>query len=383
MRLGIFVTPGSGLPNGHTAYWDSLLEGLLGQTQHQIVIVASERSVLPDVPAPHDVVRVRHPDQRFVGAVNFDLHADALATLEARRAGVDALIANAQWSMPRPPRVPRIAVLYEAAFLDPAPWGVYSAYAARQFSVPRRNVRNAAAIVCLSETGRDDIVRHFGTPRERVVVAPPALRPFPELARSRWQPPGAYVLAVGWFHPRRDVILTLRAWRRALELGLDADLVLAGTEGPRDRVHGGIGRRVLDTVGSEFATRVYFTGAIPRADLGALYRDASALLMTGLHEGFGIPAIEAFSFGVPVVAVDRASLREVVAPAGVIADADADALANALCDVVAAPGDGAVRRAYAATFTTERQVMPFLALADRLDSLTAPGDAPGAGLATR
>lgn len=367
MRLGVFVTPGSGLPNGHTTYWDGLLAGLLDQTRHQVVVLASERSDAPAVAGPHEVVRVRHPRQRFAGAVNFDVHAEGFGAVAARRAQLDALIANAQWPMPRPPGVARIAVLYEAAFLEPAPWGTYSAYATRQFlTVPRRNLRGAAAVVCLSEHARAQIVAGFGVAAADVVLAPPALRPFGSLARLGWQPPGPYVLSVGWFHPRKDVVLALRAWRHAVELGLDHDLVLAGTEGPPDRRHGSIRRRILDNVGTELAARVHFTDSIPRAELGALYRDAAALVMTSRQEGFGIPAVEAFSFGVPVVAVARSSLPEVVGPAGVVVAPEVDEVAKALLDVVADPGDRAAMRAYAASFTVERQVAPFLEIADRL-----------------
>jgi glycosyltransferase involved in cell wall biosynthesis len=369
VKLGIFVTPGSGLPNGNTAYWDGLLAGLLAQTRHDIVVVASERAALPEVPHRHEVVRVRHPRQRFVGALNFDVHADVFAAFDARRAGVGALIANAQWPMPRPRGVAHIAVLYEAAFLEPAPWGVYSTYAARQFTrVPRRNVRHAHAVVTLSASAREQIATHLPVARDRIVIAPPSLRPFPSCARSRYQPPGKYVLAVGWFHPRRDITLTLRAWRAAIARGLDADLVLAGTEGPPDRRYGTVGRRILDVVGPDLAARVYFTGSIPRGDLGALYRDASALVMTSLHEGFGLPAIEAFSFGIPVVAVDRTSLREVVDPAGTVVPPDADEIATALIDAVVDPGDAAARRAYASSFTVERQVAPYLEIADQIEA---------------
>ena len=367
MRLGVFVAHASSLPSGHNTYQDAMLDGLTAQTRHRIVVLSSERDPMPTVPDPHEVVRVAHPRQRFVATLNFDLHAEGVATIAARRARLDALVGNAQWGMPRPPGVPRIAVLYEAAFLTPAPWGTYSAYTFRQLlMMPRRNLRGAEAVVCLSDHSAAEIAAGFGVPRDRIVVAPPALRPFPPLERSRYRPTGPYVLMVGWFHPRKDVVLAMQSWRRAVELGLDADLVLAGTEGPPDRRHGSIGRRVLDTVGASLAPRVFFTGSSPRAELGALYGDASALIMTSLHEGFGIPAIEAFSMGVPVVAAHRTTLPEVVAPAGVVVAPDPDALGRALLDACTQPPDRAAMRAYAASFTVDRQVAPILAVADRL-----------------
>lgn len=377
MRVGLFVAHESSLPSGHRTYQETLLHGLLGQSRHQVVVLSSERDPLPEVPAPHELVRIRHPNQSFVAALNFDLHAEGVATLAARRAGVEALIGNVQWGMPRPPGVARIGVLYEAAFLEPTRWGVYPTYSYRQLlTVPRRNLRGADAVVCLSEHGRDQIAEGFGVPRDRIVVAPPAFKPFGQPVLRDWSKPERFVLMVGWFHPRKDLPLALAGWRAALEAGMDADLVLAGTEGPPDRVHGGIGRRVLEGVGRELAARVHFTGSIPRAELGELYRRCSAVVMTSMHEGFGIPAVEAFSVGKPVVAVARASLPEVVGPVGTLVAPQAGAIGEALSAVVANPPDPAVLKRYAAGFTLERQVGPVLETLDRLASARAARPTP-------
>ena len=51
-----------------------------------------------------------------------------------------------------------------------------------------------------------------------------------------------------------------------MQRGLDRDLVLVGQEGPDDRRHGAVARRVLDIAGSELAGRVHCTGALPRPD---------------------------------------------------------------------------------------------------------------------
>lgn len=365
MRVGIFLAHGRSLPSGHRTYQDSLVEGLVRQDRHEVVVLMSERDPPIEVPAPHRVVRVRHPRQVLIAAVNFDVHAEGLATRAAARAGVDVVIGNAQWGMPRPRGVRRIAVLYEAVFLEPSPWGVYPAYVFRQMlSAPSRNLRGADAVVCVSEHARRQIARAFGFDRDRIVVTHPAVQSFAGERTRDWSYAERFVLSVGWFHPRKDLPLALAGWRAAVEAGMDADLVLAGAEGPPDRVHGSIGRRVLEYAGPELARRVHFTGSIPRPDLGELYRRCAAVLMTSRHEGFGTPAVEAFSFGKPVVAVARASLPEAVGPAGRVVAPDATVIGAALADVVAAPPDPVARRAYAAGFTVDAQVAPVLALLD-------------------
>ena len=70
---------------------------------------------------------------------------------------------------------------------------------------------------------------------------------------------------------------------------------------------------------------VHFTGRISDGDLVELLNDAAALVFPSFWEGFGLPAVEAMSCGVPVLASDRGSLPEVVGDAGLFFDPESPA----------------------------------------------------------
>src|SRR4029079_11022849 len=76
------------------------------------------------------------------------------------------------------------------------------------------------------------------------------------------------------------------------------------------------------------ASRVKRLGAVPKDDLVALYNAAAAFVFPSLSEGFGIPPLEAFACGCPVICSNATSLPEVVGDAALMFDPqDAHALA--------------------------------------------------------
>ncbi len=61
--------------------------------------------------------------------------------------------------------------------------------------------------------------------------------------------------------------------------------------------------------------RLVVTGFVPNEDLAVLYKQAECLVFPSLSEGFGLPGIEAFASGCPVVCSDIPVLREIYADA--------------------------------------------------------------------
>lgn len=109
---------------------------------------------------------------------------------------------------------------------------------------------------------------------------------------------GRYFLAIGSNKPNKNVELVTRAIK---SLPGNYPLVIVGAA--NERVFGRSGAMVDESV--------IPTGHISDASMAALYGQATALIFPSLHEGFGVPPLEAMVFGCPVIVSDIAVLREV------------------------------------------------------------------------
>ncbi len=74
------------------------------------------------------------------------------------------------------------------------------------------------------------------------------------------------------------------------------DLVIVGKI---DKHYPDIKHSALDIKNSQ---RLVFTGAVDELELQALYKGAFAFITASMHEGFGLPGVEALAFGLPVLA---------------------------------------------------------------------------------
>lgn len=70
------------------------------------------------------------------------------------------------------------------------------------------------------------------------------------------------------------------------------------------------------------SNKVKHLGYVSDADLVCIYQKAKIMVFPSAFEGFGLPIIEAFKYGVPVVAADNTSIREIVGETGLLFEND-------------------------------------------------------------
>ncbi len=145
---------------------------------------------------------------------------------------------------------------------------------------------------------------------------------------ARYGLPPRYVLAVGTLEPRKNLTTLLAAFarlRRNGEVDADLRLVLAGARGWLEEPI----FATVRSLGLEDAVR--FTGFVDDDDLPAVYSGAALFVFPSLHEGFGLPLLEAMACGVPVVTSNVSSMPEVAGDAATLVDPrDGEGLAAAI-----------------------------------------------------
>lgn len=181
----------------------------------------------------------------------------------------------------------------------------------------------AARVVTDSEAVRAEILERGLAGDERVRVIPlgpgqtAAADPASRGGRTGSLPgglPERYALAVGTLEPRKNLGTLLTAWRALRQVRPDAPpLVLCGRLGWSAEEL----RRRIDAAREE--GWVYVVGYAGEAELAALYRGALVFVFPSRYEGFGLPVLEAFTAGTPVVASDLPVLRELAGDAALYA----------------------------------------------------------------
>lgn len=171
----------------------------------------------------------------------------------------------------------------------------------------RKSVLASDAVICISNTTAEDVMQFYGVGADKIRVVPLAhdgvFKPLAPAERLRMPAiPRQYVLYVGFrdYHKNFDSLLqAFASWRHRREVGL----VVVGKHWSNDEKKRVAELRLLD--------RVHIVTDADDEALCQLYNRAAALVYPSLHEGFGIPLLEAMACGCPVVASRIPSTTEV------------------------------------------------------------------------
>ena len=217
--------------------------------------------------------------------------------------------------------VPQMVTIHDLAFehyKQHTPFLVYQYY---KYFVPKF-CQKATTILAVSEFTKQDIIKRYGIDEKKIEVVYNGFENSKQSKVSGMQSKALtaycllntkYFIFIGAIHPRKNVLGLLKAYEHFKStFSQEHQLVIIGRKAwMNDELE-----KFYQQM--KFKKEVVWIEQIERNDLLQVLQDAFALVYPSFFEGFGIPIIEAMSFGVPVIISNVSCMPEVAGNAAVL-----------------------------------------------------------------
>lgn len=323
-RIALDYTPAVEQRGGIGRYVRELAAALArsdADNEYRLFVAGASHSSLPAAPAANFSWRPTRLTPRWLARL---WHRARLPLpVEVITGRIDLFHATDFVLPPTMPRTRTLLTVHDLSFVR-VPEAASPPLKAYLDAVVPRSARRAQHILADSQATKDDLIAIYGTPADKITVlycgVDSHFQPVnePQLLSACLRKYGldgvAYLLSVGTVQPRKNYSRVIEAVARARQHGHDLHYAIVGGKGwLEDEM-----RRTIARLGAQ--PYVHLLGLVDDADLPALYSGARALIMASLYEGFGLPVLEAFACGAPVVSSKLSSLPEVAGEAALLID---------------------------------------------------------------
>jgi len=216
--------------------------------------------------------------------------------------------------IPKLKDIPVVATIMDAIPLSHPEWGSPNLRWLKN-KLWQKSAQWAEHVITISEFSKAEIVKHFDIPAERISVVHLGVdQKYSQAIEStqiqktqkKFNLQRPYFLCIGTLQPRKNMASAWTAFKQLpLNIQSEYDLVIVGRNG------WGVETLVAQLKNQNADSHVRWLGPVAEIDKLALLQGAKALVFPSLSEGFGLPMLEAFASGTPVIASNTTSLAEV------------------------------------------------------------------------
>jgi glycosyltransferase involved in cell wall biosynthesis len=218
--------------------------------------------------------------------------------------------------------IPLILTLHDVIFMEKKAKKSASTYQRygnmyRSWIVPHVS-QKASKVVTVSEYEKGQITNQLPLDDSKVSVVYNGLSTFFQrqstpaqeaLVQQRYHLPERFLLFLGNTDPRKNLTNVLKAFEKLSKTEKEVELVIASLS---EKI---VENELLKLDLFHLRRRVRCIGYVPDYLLPIVYKEAEAFLYPSLHEGFGLPILEAMSCGTPVVTSTTTAMPEVAGEA--------------------------------------------------------------------
>ncbi len=311
LRLGIDIRDLTTAVSGQKTYLQELLLALEEYKDDDIELVLFAPKVVPDKGNNKWLRLLEH----------FRLHfwKQVVLPLKVWRNNCDVLFTTDYFVPYFRPGFKTLTVFHDAFFFEnPAHYSPLFLKFFHHITVP--SALRCSKIIVPSLHVKNKLAFFLKVPPEKLVSiyeAPKSFersKPAPHAQAERLKTLGLYqqhyLLHVGMLNKRKNIPLLIRAFKEVSASMPHLKLVLAGsmdaTAHINDRI--AIEAAIRET---GLASKVLLTGYLRDEDLSILYGHAMLYVFPSINEGFGLPLLEAFMHGVPVLVANNSCLPEI------------------------------------------------------------------------
>jgi len=322
VRIGInalYLLPGK--VGGSEIYIRSLVRGLLevDRDNTYVIFINKESKGIFQETAPNVKV-VLCPIQATNRPIRI-LWEQLILPFQVRRHKIDVLL-SAGMTSPFFCPVPSVLVIYDLQHVN-QPQNFSCLYLFFLKTIIYLSAKTSDGIITISEHVKKDIIKYYKIGAEKLTVAHLAVNHdlfFPMSSdnlssiRTKYDLPESYFLYAAALLPHKNHARLLQAFKEIIAEIPGTKLVLTGAWD-----------KGQDTIASLISASglqkdVIMLGWIPFEDIPSLYRGAEMFIYPSLHEGFGLPILEAMASGVPVVCSRIEPLVEIAGEAALLVD---------------------------------------------------------------